>query len=224
MGAKIAQPDYADPQKLFAHLSNSQINLNKSISTDNFTEEKYIKSQDKCHKMFDLQSVKSYCIDTGQKYLKLKSPLTEKKLFSDKNSSLNSPKESHLSKDQTSDSYYEKILDKTLNNDEPRKSFEAIQNTKNCAIINEKLVNNDDKQLTSAINTKQFVNNSDVKRLCSEQQPIKLKPALPNSKPIRRPIKPPPPIPAKPARFLQSETISPQNTKGWVKTVVGRFE
>lgn len=265
MGAKIAQPDYADPQKLFGSFTNSQTSLySGSVNEDNSTEnEKQNKSPEKNKKVFDalsLQTVKSYCIDTGQKYLKIKSPMAEKKIFCDKKSNLissqqnktlvqnnkNSPEKVvenvhtndkkivnlPVNKNETcTDGYYEKILDNTLNSDEKSKletrtlnnAFEKIQNNKNMS-ANQKF----SCAITNTNTKEQFVNsNTDVKKLlCTEsKQPTTLKPLITNPKPVKRPLKPPPPIPAKPTRISQIETheVVP-STKGWVKTVVGRFE
>lgn len=275
MGAKIAQPDYADPQKLFPSLNSSQLNLDsnsineekKEIIKDTKTSESRPKN---VFEAINLQSMKSYCIDTGQKYLKIKSPMAEKKSFCDNKSNINSSQnktspvqnnsltikttEKKLESQITngieknsdapvniipacSDSYYEKILETSLNNEDKskpelrnklfvNKEYENFQNNLNktgnhtklsCAItdrskINEQIVNQ--------------VNNEVKKVVCIEsKQPIALKPSIPSHKPIKRPVKPPPPIPAKPARISQtdcSDTVP--STKGWVKTVVGRFE
>lgn len=213
MGAKIAQPDYADPQKLFGNLTNSQVNLNES-------EEKNEKPK-RLFETVNLQTVKSYCIDTGQKYLKIKSPLTEKKLFCDKNKSSQDNEKQKITKQHSctniipaSSDYYEKILEHNLNTEEKIKTgyirsksvdFEKLQNNRNIT----RLEQNDVKKL-----------------ICTEtKQSVILKPTIPNPKPVKRPLKPPPPIPAKPARIAPSvEPNEVPSTKGWVKTVVGRFE
>lgn len=278
MGAKIAQPDYADPQKLFPSINSSQLNLDSNLlSEDNNLngkeQQKINQDVPKSKKVFDsinLQTVKSYCIDTGQKYLKIKSPLTEKKLFCDNKSVLNSSQcksklvqnnspatvESRLESNKInenntilndtpihsipacSDSYYEKILEHNLLNDEkpkpdiknnkPIMNYEKIQNNKNIVVNSNTLKSPTDISGKEQINL--FSQKNDVKKvLCTEtKQPTVLKPTLSHHKPIRRPLKPPPPVPAKPLRLSQIETNNTtdqvQSTKGWVKTVVGRFE
>lgn len=183
MGAKIAQPDYADPQKLFGHLTNSQLSLNSTTSSPNSqtsntnnnqsVEVISLNSSNSQKEEVITKNIFETIIDTGQKYLKIKSPLAEKKFHECDQKSSRKLVESHPNE---SVDYYESILEQSLQ-----------------------------------------TNESQLK--CNAQKPVI------NPKPVmKRPLKPPPPIPQKPnLKNLTNNSPSP-NTKGWVKTVASRFE
>lgn len=295
MGAKIAQPDYADPQKLFStvsSISGSQFSLDAdSVKTENESLYEEIKSETKqktnSTEIKNVRNAKLDQIDTGQ--CNYRSPILNKRYFCDKsifNSSQSidcvqkSASEGQVSKltcatkpsfdsCNSSDSYYEKLLEQNLHNEEDpsRRLFRSfresnkLSSVRECSYESAKNTRNSLESRSSNFEvSSDRLNVSDVtdtvhaaERLsrCEElphqfpknisfseiqQHTSQLKSHSQSSKFIKRPLKPPPPVPAKPTRI---SSLMPPNTgvptvppdvapvvptKGWVKTVVGRFE
>lgn len=210
MGAKIAQPDYVDPQKLFSASSS----VNSSQYSLNTTTDSVKSGNDSSLIYEEITDVKNkHSIDTGQR--RLFSPILNRRSSCDNKPSVNSSHKTNFwskkqfSKDDNcinfSDSYYEKQLERDLRNEyiaNHRISEESVMET--------------------------FKNSKNLNNSHSANHEI-IKP--PSTKILKRPMKPPPPIPAKPTRLNpgQSPAIPPKPgtrnaNQGWVKTVVGRFE
>lgn len=208
MGEKIANPDYVDPQKLFLGSRNcSQIDLSESN-----------KKQD--GDIMDEPEPLDLTINETEVLSEI-----DKRLRENDHSDTGQTSRSVLSLDSShnsSDSYYESILESSL-------TEEYVKDASG------KLVAKQDS----------FSSNESCKTVLLEK--YKISPGKTNF--VKRPTKAPPPIPLKPTRLtatVTSKTIcfnkistdynssgaigkegvsnSSNSTTSWVKTMVGRFE
>lgn len=205
MGEKIANPDYVDPQKLFLGSRNcSQIDLTdgkKPDGGDILGEPEPL----------DLTINESEVLSEIEK--RLKGHNLDFNLNSSTEISLNSSQNS-------SDSYYECILDSSL-------TEEFVKDSSGKLVAKQDSFSSNESTKTLLIEK--------YKNLHDKKSPVRR--AI-----VKRPNKAPPPIPAKPSRLTskavtvsRSVTSTSTNhndvnantstsTTSWVKTMVGRFE
>lgn len=214
MGAKIAQPDYADPQKLFRSTQTL-------AAEEKFSSTQTLAVEEKSNfETLDLSINEKEVLSCGDRV----SLEFEKRLHSSSQDVLNSS--------QNSDSYYERLMEKNLND------FDA--NTPNPAAGLQRLEGE-----TKDSEPVQHKDRRYVKRPTKAPPPIPSKPArllTTNSssfsencsatngntitacdnkfnKSATKPLAPSPP------RRIEGAAIkTTTSSKGWVKTVVGRFE
>lgn len=287
MGAKIAHPDYADPQKLFrtSHaFSRSDLCINTPDASDISKDEDLMGHREKLDMSINEKEVLSYGEKVRNEFEKYKQRSLEDIEENEKTASLSNGAKSSpgvanqntpdiLLNSSHSDSYYERLMEKNLNED-----------------------SGEIKKYTQRYSSFKSNSNGNVTAIKYKENGIiitenegKLK--IPAST-VKRPTKAPPPIPTKPSRLLnansnnsnldavkenissftnkfvsskneklvsestdkdfytgrrkifvskalyevshendlnnETETLTevqqPINSKGWVKTIVGRFE
>lgn len=256
MGEKIAHPDYVDPFKLFSSSRNSSqanlsINESDKIEFDlmgepekldmTISEKDVFKEIDKrMNTSLELHDERPIS-DTGQKTTSNDAKSSQASAGSEPFHKSDEYKHNVVTSSQSSDSFYESILEKNLNEET---SLHIARNTS-------PFTNNCNKAPDNIRNIENLRKNTNNKKVSDSKVVLK------------RPTKAPPPIPVKPKglssvcahnyindksrtgiannKHTVSETISitnsttvngisksesvlETNAKSWVKTMVGRFE
>ncbi|XP_022915912.2 uncharacterized protein [Onthophagus taurus] len=240
IGARIANPDYEDPQKIFASmnsLNQSTISIasSKTESEDiDFEAPEELDMTINEHEVlteFDRRLRENECSRFSCTVTAVSSQsITEISTILSHNSNTVTRSSSEIlnSSQNSDDSYYESILEKNLNDD----------NVERC-----------DSFRVSGASRPEFLKKNIVRCSSTNNSPLF------ERKSLQRPTKAPPPIPAKPLKFTTNTELTNQSTlkstntiksnflestattesflngnsrrsqsKGWVKTVVGRFE
>lgn len=228
MGEKIANPDYVDPQKLFLGSRNcSQVDLSDTKKSDGDMmgdPEPLDLSINESEVLSEIEKRLKACgtkePDTGQTF--------DFNLNSSNTSSTSTRSEISLNSSQnSSDSYYESILENSL-------TEEYVKDASGKLVAKQDSFSSNESTKTLLIEK--------YKNLHDKKSPVR-RPV------VKRPTKAPPPIPAKPPRLTANVTSSKtvcigkivtsngtsdndhndvnansSSSTSWVKTMVGRFE